>query len=103
MSLSDYTKAYKLGKKNYQYRMLHGQLPTLEVLDDIIPSKGTFSEVPLGLVQIPIDQIVGTVNSLSPQVTLYQSTWYRAYDQNLDGVLCSATGYVDFCDVYWKE
>ena len=60
MSLSDYTKAYKLGKKNYQYRMLHGELPTLEVLDDIIPTKGTFSEVPLGLVQIPIDQIVGT-------------------------------------------
>lgn len=60
MALTDYAKAYKLGKKNYQYRMLHGQLPTLEVLDDIIPSKGTFSEVPLGLVQIPIDQIVGT-------------------------------------------
>lgn len=60
MALSDYTKAYKLGKKNYQYRMLHGELPTLEVLDDIIPTKGTFSEVPLGLVQIPIDQIVGT-------------------------------------------
>lgn len=60
MGFSDYTKAYKLGKKDYQYRMLHGLLPTLEVLDDIIPSKGTFSEVPLGLVQIPIDQIVGT-------------------------------------------
>ena len=60
MALSDYTKAYKLGKKNYQYRMLHGELPTLEVLDDIIPTKGTFFEVPLGLVKIPIDQIVGT-------------------------------------------
>ena len=60
MASTDYAKAYKLGKKNYQYRLLHGQVPTLEVLDDIIPSKGTFSEVPLGLVQIPIDQIVGT-------------------------------------------
>ena len=60
IALSDYTKAFMLGKKNYQYRMLHGELPTLEVLDDIIPTKGTFSEVPLGLVQIPIDQIVGT-------------------------------------------
>ncbi len=60
MGYSDYTKAYKLGKKDYQYRMLHGLLPTLEVLDDIIPTKGTFSEVPLGLVQIPTEQIVGT-------------------------------------------
>ena len=50
-----------------------------------------------------IDEIVGTVNSLSPQVTLYQSIWHRAYDANLDGVLCSATGYVDFCDVYWAS
>ena len=38
MGFSDYAKAYKLGKKNYQYRMLHGLLPTLEVLDDIIPN-----------------------------------------------------------------
>ncbi len=60
MSLSDYTKAYKLGKKDYQSRLLRGLQPTLEVLDDIIPKKGTYSEVPLGLVQIPIDQIVGT-------------------------------------------
>ena len=60
MSLSDYTKAYKLGKKDYQSRLLRGLPPTLEVLDDIIPKKGTYSEVSLGLVQIPIDQIVGT-------------------------------------------
>lgn len=60
MSLSDYTKAYKLGKKDYQSRLLRGLQPTLEVLDDIIPKKGTYSEVPLGLVQIPVDQIVGT-------------------------------------------
>ena len=45
MSLSDYTKAYKLGKKDYQSRLLRGLQPTLEVLDDIIPKKGTYSEV----------------------------------------------------------
>lgn len=50
-----------------------------------------------------IDEIIGIVNSVSPQVTLYQSTWYRAYAKGLEGVLCSATGYVDFCDVYWAN
>lgn len=60
MSLDDYNKAYKLGKKEYQYRMLRGMDPTLKVLDDILPSRGSYSEVPLGLVQIPADQIVGT-------------------------------------------
>lgn len=60
MSSVDYEKAQKLGKKEYQHRMMHGMRPTLEVLDDILPGRGSFSEVPLGLVQIPADQIVGT-------------------------------------------
>ena len=56
----DYIKAYKMGKKDYQARMMRGEVPTLKVLDDILPPRGSYSEVPLGLVQIPIDQIVGT-------------------------------------------
>ena len=60
MSILDYEKAYKLGKKEYQQRMSHGEKPTLLVLDDILPSKGSYAEVPLGLVQIPLDQIAGT-------------------------------------------
>ncbi len=60
MLMEDYRKAYKLGKKNYQARMLAGKWPTLKVLDNILPPKGEFSEVPLGIVQIPIDSIVGT-------------------------------------------
>ena len=60
MAIEEYIKAYKMGKKEYQSRMLRGLKPTLEVLDDILSGKGTLSEVPLGLVQIPVDQIVGT-------------------------------------------
>lgn len=60
MASDDYSKAYKAGKKDYQARMMRGQLPTLEVLDDILPSRGSYSEVPLGLVQIPMEQIAGT-------------------------------------------
>ena len=60
MSLQDYEKAQKMGKKEYQSRLAKGKRPTLKVLDDILPSKGSYGEVSLGLVQIPIDQIVGT-------------------------------------------
>ena len=60
MSILDYEKAYKLGKKEYQQRMSRGEKPTLLVLDDILPSKGSYAEIPLGLVQIPLEQIVGT-------------------------------------------
>ena len=58
--LEEYNKAYKLGKKDYQARMMKGEKPTLEVLDDILPARGSCSEVSLGLVQIPMEQIVGT-------------------------------------------
>ncbi len=33
--------------------MSRGEIPTLPVLDEILP-KGNYSEVPLGLVQIPL-------------------------------------------------
>lgn len=60
MARADYLKAYKMGKKDYQMRMLRGEKPTLQVLDDILPSQGSYYEVHLGIVQIPTDQIVGT-------------------------------------------
>ncbi len=60
MSFEDYNKAYKAGKKDYQNRISRGQDPTLKILDDILPRNTHYAEVPLGLVQIPIDQIVGT-------------------------------------------
>lgn len=60
MARTDYEKALKLGKKDYQMRMLKGEMPTLQVLDDIMPEQGAYYEMPLGLVQIPTDQIVGT-------------------------------------------
>lgn len=60
MSLEDYLKAQKMGKREYQSRVMRGLPPTLEVLDDILPPKGSYSEALLGLVQIPVDQIVGT-------------------------------------------
>lgn len=60
MPHENYNKACRAGKREYRYRMMIGERPTLQVLDDILPSKGSYSEVPLGLVQIPMDQIVGT-------------------------------------------
>ena len=66
MALEDYNKAYRMGKREYQHRMMKGQLPTLQVLDEILPPKGFYSEVPLGLVQIPVNQIVGYIMSGDP-------------------------------------
>ncbi len=60
MGREEYRKALKSGKKDYQTRMLKGEKPILQVLDDILPDRTAYSEVSIGLVQIPIEQIVGT-------------------------------------------
>lgn len=46
--MTDYIKAYKQGKKDYQFRLLRGERPTLSVLNEILPVKGTYKEVSLG-------------------------------------------------------
>lgn len=62
MAMTEYEKAYKMGKKDYQSRLMKGELPTLRVLDDILPRNSYYAEIPLGIVQIPINRIVGTKN-----------------------------------------
>ena len=63
--LAEYGKAYKKGKKDYQLRMMKGERPTLPVLDEMLPAKGTYKEVPLGIVKIPLDSLVGTKTNAS--------------------------------------
>ena len=60
MGKEDYSKAFKSGNKDYQARLLRGEKPTLQVLDDIMLNKDSYTEVYLGLVQIPTERIVGT-------------------------------------------
>lgn len=49
-----------------------------------------------------IEQIVSEANLIATQISLYQSVWIRAYDAQLDGVVCSGSGYAGFNDMYWK-
>ena len=60
MSLNDYNKALRLGEKSYQEHLMHGTYPYLQVLEELLSHTDVVSEVPLGLVQIPIKLIAGT-------------------------------------------
>ena len=95
MGMADYERAFRLGKKEYQTRMMNGELPTLPALDDILPPRGYYTEIPLGLVQIPVEQIVGTkTNSRSnafasnfmpilDENTEFASKWESLYDSHV--------------------
>ena len=60
MSFDTYDKARKLGIKSYKARVAQGQYPYLPVLDDIINKEDISSDVNMGLVDIPLDRVVGT-------------------------------------------
>lgn len=55
-----YQQAMKAGIKNHRHCVHSGTYPYLQILDEILPAYMTAGEVELGLIEIPIDKIVGT-------------------------------------------
>lgn len=60
MSYVEYEKAEKLGQKAYRAAVHNGCHPYLPVLDEILSVADIKGEVNLGLIQIPLDRVVGT-------------------------------------------
>ena len=60
MFLEDYRKARQMGQKEAKVCQSRGGSPSLPVLDEILSAEETCGEVDLGLVDIPMELIVGT-------------------------------------------
>lgn len=60
MGEQEYTEALKLGKKEYKSCVSQGRFPYLPVLDDILSREEVRTEQNMGLIQIPLDFVVGT-------------------------------------------
>ncbi len=60
MPSDEYKKAVRLGRSAYRKALSRGEYPYLPALDSILTSAGMKTEENLGLVNIPLDQIVGT-------------------------------------------
>lgn len=95
MALYDYSRALKKGRKQYQSALGKGEYPYLPVLDDILSYTDIVSEVSLGLVDIPLDRIVGTktqgrtnafANNFMPllgEKTEFGAKWAYLYDAQI--------------------
>ena len=59
-SAAHYQQALKSGKKAHRQSVQQGKYPFLQVLDEILTDGMTAEEVDLGLMEIPMDRIVGT-------------------------------------------
>ena len=58
-----YQKALKLGQKQHRNDVVHGRYPYPQVLDEFFDEYMSAGRVEIGRVEIPMDQIVGTVTS----------------------------------------
>lgn len=101
----EYEQALKRGMKTYRSSLSKGEYPHLPALDDILSCIEIRTEENLGLVNIPLDQIVGTKTSgrqnsfatdfmpLMPSDSEFSSKWADLYDYqttvgNTDPILC---------------
>lgn len=55
-----YDEALKRGKHNWNQKILHGESGYLKTLDSMLKKGDVLTEYPLGLVEIPIQKIMGT-------------------------------------------
>lgn len=92
MGIKEYEQALKLGMKAYRGALAKGAYPYLPALDDILSCVEIKSEEILELVEIPLDQVVGTKTSgrqnafavnfmpIMPENTEFSSKWARLYE-----------------------
>ena len=96
MALYDYAGALKLGRKQYQASIQKGEYPYLPALDDILSYTEIVSETNLGLIDIPLDKIVGTrtkgrtsafANNFMPllnEKSEFGAKWAYLYDHQIE-------------------
>lgn len=96
MALYDYIGALKLGRRQYQAALMKGEYPYLPVLDEILANTDIVSEVSLGLLDVPLEKIVGTktqgrtqafANNFMPllgEKTEFGAKWAYLYDHQIE-------------------
>lgn len=60
MAFDDYIQARRLGLKDYHNREARRETPYLCALDEMVEKINALPHIPLGLVQIPVERIVGS-------------------------------------------
>lgn len=96
MALYDYSNARKQGRRQYQLAVARGEYPYLPVLDEILKNTDIVSEVNLGLMDVPLEKIVGTKTSgrtqafannfmpLLAEKTEFGAKWAFLYDHQIE-------------------
>ena len=97
MYLEDYRKARQLGLKETKLSQVRGASPYLPVLDEILAEESTCGEVSLGLVEIPIELIVGTRSAGRSQA--FSHTFYPLMSEDSE----FAQKWIALCKAHMDE
>ncbi len=109
----EYQKARKLGTKDYQKALSEGHYPYLPALDYMLESRTTMKEENVGLREIPLDFVVGTVTTgrqdafarnfmplLGPD-TEFASKWISLYNYQTDEGIADAITAIEFMGKFY--
>lgn len=97
MYLEDYRKARQLGLKESKFWQARGGSPNLPVLDEILSEEQTCGEVSLGLVDIPMELIVGTRSAGRSQA--FSRSFYPLMDDDSE----FAHKWISLCKAHMNE
>ena len=94
-AIEQYKRALKQGQKDYRADVLRGRYPYPQVLDEVLVESMCAGRVELGLVEVPLEQIVGTKSAgrksafsssfmpLLPLETEFSNKWIRLCQAHL--------------------
>lgn len=109
----EYQKARKLGTKDYQKALSEGHYPYLPALDYMLESRTTMKEENVGLREIPLDFVVGTVTTgrqdafarnfmpLLGSDTEFASKWISLYNYQTDEGIADAITCIEFMGKFY--
>lgn len=115
MALYDYVGALRKGRKQYQASVSKGEYPYLPVLDDILSYTDIVSEVNLGLMDIPLNKVVGTktkgrtsafANNFMPllnEKSEFGAKWGYLYDHQIDEGIHDPIVAYEFMNQYYVQ
>ncbi|MCC8141426.1 MAG: BMP family ABC transporter substrate-binding protein [Lachnospiraceae bacterium] len=93
----DYDDAQKAGRKEIQNRKALGLPTALPALDDVLEGKEIRGEIPLGLIDVPSDQIVGT------KTAVRASSFAPNFMPILEETSEFAMKWISLCDSHLEE
>jgi basic membrane lipoprotein Med (substrate-binding protein (PBP1-ABC) superfamily) len=115
MALYDYVGALRKGRRQYQAAVSKGEYPYLPVLDDILSHTNIVSEVSLGILDVPLEKIVGTktagrtsafANNFMPllsEKSEFGAKWAYLYDHQIEEGIQDPILAYEFMNQYYVQ